>query len=451
MANEPNEKQAADDVESHAATMTNGAHDHASANSHDTAVSRTPSRSPDIVKASDADALSNNKHTKPHNNAGAAAAQTTTFRNRLRHFTWSWFSCTMATGAIAVVLANTPFRFTGLDVIAKIFFILDLVLFVLFTAAIIYRFCINPRVLVRSLRHPKEALFFGAFFVSIALILNLTQTYAVPVVGSWLVVALRVCFWVYVALALCVAVFQYATLFVAERLPPDSAMPAWVFPVYPFLVVGPLAGVLLQTQPEGSGLTIWIAAVMFQGLGWTIAVFMYTIYIMRLAGSDLPDPSSRPGMYISVGPTGYTAAGLVSLGNMAPQVIPPGWLAVNSLNVAEVIKTMAIGAALFIWLLAVWFFALSSVAVLAGACEKKRKMEFTLTWWGFVFPNAGLVLATINIGNALQSDGIKAVTSAMTVLLVVAWFGVAVMNVRAVLQGKILWRGRDEDEGMRLD
>jgi tellurite resistance protein TehA-like permease len=248
-----------------------------------------------------------------------------------------------------------------------------------------------------------------------------------------------------------VAVFQYATLFVAERLAPDSAMPAWVFPVYPFLVVGPLAAVLVKTQPPGHALAIWLAAVMFQGLGWTVAVFMYTIYIMRLAGYHLPDPSTRPGMYISVGPTGYTSAGLVGLGNMAPKVIPKGWLAVNALDVGELIKTLAIMAGIFIWLLAVWFFALSSVAVLAGACEKKRRMEFTLTWWGFVFPNAGLVLAAINIGNSLQSDGFKIVTSIMTVVLVVAWIGVAFMNIRAVLQGKILWRGKDEDEGMRLD
>ena len=62
-----------------------------------------------------------------------------------------------------------------------------------------------------------------------------------------------------------------------------------------------------------------------------------------------------------------------------------------------------------------------------------------------MFPNAGMVLATINLGNVLQSDGVKAVASAMTVLLVVAWFGVAIANVLAVVQGKILWPGRDED------
>lgn len=374
-----------------------------------------------------------------------------TMKDRLNHFTWAWFACTMSTGAIAVVLANTPFRFTGLDVIAKIFFILDLVLFTTFNLAITYRFARRPIVFVRSLHHPGEALFFGSYLVSIALLLNLTQTYGVPVCGPWLATAVRVCYWLYVAVALCVAIFQYATLFVAERLPVDSAMPAWVMPVYSFLVVGPLAAVIIQTQDETNSLAIWVSAVMFQGLGWTVAVFMYTIFFLRLMSSHLPDPSTRPGMFIGVGPVGYTSAALVSLGNMAPNTIPHGWLSVNTVAVGDVVKVVAVMAGIFLWLLAFWFFALAAIAVLAGAFSKKQTMGFTLNWWAFIFPNAGMCLAAINIGNVLQSDGIKAVTSAMTVGLVIAWLVTAYFCIIAVAKGKVLWPGKDEDKDMRLD
>ncbi|KAL0935796.1 c4-dicarboxylate transporter malic acid transport [Colletotrichum truncatum] len=377
--------------------------------------------------------------------------QHATLIERLHHFTWSWFACTMSTGALGVVLANTPFRFRGLDVIAKIVFVVDLVLFTLFCVAITYRFTRRPIVAIRNLHHPKEALFFGSFWVSIALILNLAQTYGVPVCGPWLPVALRVCFWTYSGCALCVAIFQYTTLFVAERLPADSAMPAWVFPVYPFLVIGPLAGVLVKTQPPEHQLSIWVGAVMFQGLGWTVTIFMYGIYVLRLMSSQLPDPSSRPGMFVSVGPAGYTSAGLVSLGNVAPSLIPDGFLSVNTMKVGDVIKVISAMSGIFLLLVAFWFFALSALAVAAAALSKKEKMEFTLNWWAFIFPNAGLCLATINVGNVLQSDGIKGVTSALTLLLVIAWLVVAVANIRAVMKGKILWEGRDEDHGMRLD
>lgn len=74
---------------------------------------------------------------------------------------------------------------------------------------------------------------------------------------------------------------------------------------------------------------------------------------------------------------------------------------------------------IFVWLVGFWVFAHSLGAVLIGA----RKMSFTLNWWAFIFPNAGLTLALIQMGNVLNSTGIKAVSSAITILLVVAWVG----------------------------
>lgn len=350
----------------------------------------------------------------------------------------------MSTGAIAVVLAQQPFKFNGLNTIGKIFFILDLFLFVLFSIAISIRFCINPRKLTKSLHYPKEALFFGSFWVTIALLLNCMQQYGVPSCGPWLVKTLEALFWIYASLALLVAIFQYLTLFVAEKMPVSSAMPAWVFPVYPFLVIGPLAATMVQSQPDGAALPIFVGGVVFQGLGWTVAMFMYTIFLVRMMSNELPPPSTRPGMFISVGPAGYTSAALVALGMQAPSVIPQNFLGLTDFNVGACIKVLGVMSGIFIWLVAFWFFAMSLVAVLTGA----RQMSFTLNWWALIFPNAGLTLAAIQIGNALDSDGIKAVTSAMTVLLIIAWLFVAASYINAILERQIFWEGKDEDDGM---
>jgi C4-dicarboxylate transporter/malic acid transport protein len=368
-------------------------------------------------------------------------------KDRISHFTWAWFACTMSTGAIAVVLGQTPYRFKGLDTIGKIFFLLDLILFILFSILISIRFGMRPLVALRSLHHPGEALFFGAFCVSVALIINCIEIYGGPSTGPWLTKALEICFWSYAACAFCVAVFQYATLFVSERLPVSSAMPAWVFPAYPFLVIGPLAGVLLPSQPPEAALPMFVGAVMLQGLGWVISMCMYSIYIQRLMGSELPPPPSRPGMYISVGPVGYTATGLVSLGVQATSVIPADFLLVSSVDVGEVVKILGVLSGMFLVLLAVWFFSLSTVAVL----EDVKDMSFTLNWWAFIFPNAGMILALIQIGKVLQNKPIKVITSVMTVALVAMWFFVAVSHVLAVQKKLILWEGKDEDAGMDLD
>lgn len=72
-------------------------------------------------------------------------------------------------------------------------------------------------------------------------------------------------------------------------------------------------------------------------------------------------------------------------------------------------------------------------------------MSFTLNWWAFIFPNAGLTLAIIQLGSTYKSNGINGFSSALTVLLVVFWFVAAVANIMAVWKRQILWPGKDED------
>lgn len=210
----------------------------------------------------------------------------------------------MSTGAVAVVLDGTPNQFNGLRVIGKIFFILDIILFLLFTVMITWRFILVPRKLAASLYHPVEGLFFGAYWVSASLILNCTQSYGAPSTGPWLINALTVLFWIYCAVVFLVAVFQYYVFFQKQRLKVANAMPAWIFPIYPLLVVGPMAGTFIPSQPQSQAYPMLVGAVLFQGVAWLVALMMYSIYTQRLMGSELPPPPTRPGMYVSVGPAG---------------------------------------------------------------------------------------------------------------------------------------------------
>jgi tellurite resistance protein TehA-like permease len=115
----------------------------------------------------------------------------------------------------------------------------------------------------------------------------------------------------------------------------------------------------------------------------------------------------------------------------APKVLPTHFLGITSIPTGEIWKAIGVPAGIFIWLLAFWFSALSTVSILTTA----RHMHFTLDWWSFIFPNA----------NILDSDGMKAVTSALTVILVILWIFVSIKCVQAVWKGDVLWPGLDED------
>lgn len=360
---------------------------------------------------------------------------------RLDHFTWSWFECTMSTGALATLLGQQPYSFAGLKTIGKIVFILDILLFLLFSACITYRFIHNRGSLKLSLHHPHESFFFGSFFVSIALIIYCIEVYGVPACGPWLIKTLEVLFWLYAAIVMLVAVFQYHVIFDTRQLPVSDAMPAWILPVYPFLILGVLGSTLLKSQPVEAGFPIFIGSVTFQGLGWTIAFTMLTIYVTRLVNSELPDPPKRPGMYVAVGPAAYTANALVALGMQAPTHVPDNFLGIASVPAGDILKVFGVVAGIFMWLIAFWFSALTTVSVLVSA----RDSHFTLNYWAFIFPNAGLIIALIQIAKALESPGIKGVCSGATIVLVILWIWVAVLNVQGLVQRKVLWPGMDED------
>ncbi|KAG9868712.1 malic acid transporter, partial [Aureobasidium melanogenum] len=301
----------------------------------------------------------------------------------------------MSTAAVAVVIGNTPNRFHGLDTIGKIFFILALVLFIAFNALIATRFILVPDKFLASLHHPVESLFVGSYWVTVALLLTCMQLYGAPSVGHWLIKALEILFW------------------------------TWSVSSWPF---GSNSGSVPTTLRR------------CQNLVWC---YHATRCWMRLMVSALPDPPTRPGMFVSVGPAGYTAHALISLGRQAPKVFGDTELfGITTLPMGDVIKVIGILAGFFVILFSFWFFCVSLVSVLAGV----KEMSFTLNWWAFVFPNAGLTLASIQTGAVLESAGINGVCSALTIGLVIMWIVCAIANIRAVWKGEIIWPGKDEDK-----
>jgi tellurite resistance protein TehA-like permease len=196
---------------------------------------------------------------------------------RLHHFTWSWFECTMSTGALATLLGQQPYMPTTFRILGCILFVLNLVLFVTFSGCIAYRFAHDRKALSRSLHHPKESFYFGTFWVSIALLIYEMNQYAVSKVGPWLTKTLAIAFWTYAACVFLVAVFQYHVLFDEAELSVSEAMPSWILPMYPFLILGPLAAALVKNQPQTSAMPIMLGGLCFQGLGWCFAYIIYTM------------------------------------------------------------------------------------------------------------------------------------------------------------------------------
>jgi len=163
--------------------------------------------------------------------------------------------------------------------------------------------------------------------------------------------------------------------------------PAWIFPAYPLLILGPFAAKLAQHMDSSSGVDVIIGGFVFQGIGFLVSLMIYASYIYRLMTQKLPLETLRPAMFISVGPSAFTISGVVIMGHELPRLVPKDYLG-NGELFAEISRVGSIWFGLWLWGLALWFFIIS-VGAHWSVLSAKHKMPFAMTWYSYIFPNTG--------------------------------------------------------------
>ncbi|KAL8827180.1 MAG: hypothetical protein Q9191_003346 [Dirinaria sp. TL-2023a] len=231
-----------------------------------------------------------------------------------------------------------------------------------------------------------------------------------------------------------------------KRFTISQMTPIWIFPAYPMLIIGPHAAVLSETLEQSKSVAVIVGGFTIQGIGFLVSMMVYSAFIYRLMTQKLPQEATRPGMFVSVGPSGFTVASVIGMATGAGRSLSPNFMG-NGPLVAMILKVVASWMGLWIWGLALWFFFISVGA--HWSCVGRDKMAFSMTWYSFVFPNTALITATFAVGQAFNARAIQIIGCVMTPLLIVTWFFVSGMMIRAIILKQILWpqKGEDRDEG----
>lgn len=125
-----------------------------------------------------------------------------------------------------------------------------------------------------------------------------------------------VVFWIWVVIAICASSGVYLILWSTLIFPIHTMTPVWVFPAYPLLITAPFGGNLLNAAVNAGlmddigGLPIAMAAVAVQGMGFSLSFMVLSAFVYRLMTQKLPRDTQRPGVFISIGPSGFTTAGI---------------------------------------------------------------------------------------------------------------------------------------------
>jgi tellurite resistance protein TehA-like permease len=371
----------------------------------------------------------------------------------------------MSTGGLAIALARTPHQFhgmlspvpirsteltaysSGLRTIGVIIFLFDLALFTLLTFCMAMRAILHSSHFRRSLTNPQEAFFLGSFFLTICIFLCNTQLYGLTYgpCGPWLVTTIRILYWFYAPTSLCYGILHFF-VFMLDR--PDRRpvpfSPSWFLAGYSSMLTGVLAGMIAGSQPVEHRMAILVSGVAFQGFGFLWSMVLVVIYVTQLMEKGLPPAPVRPGMFIPVGTPAYTIVAFITQARAIPTTY--GYFAAHP-SAAETLRTLVLFISIALWILSFWLFAIAVLACLWGF-RRPGKMSFALPWWAFVFPNVGLMVATVELGLEMGSEGVLWVGSAMTIALMVIWLVTVGMCGRAVVLGEIVWPGKDEDKNL---
>lgn len=129
----------------------------------------------------------------------------------------------MSTGILSILLYKLPYNGHWLQIVSIIFFVLNLVLFVLFFVISCLRYILYPQIWSKVIRHPHQSLFLGTFPVGLATIINMVVFVCVPAWGPGMAMLAWVLWWIDSLLAVTICFHMTFVMSVAFTFPAVAA------------------------------------------------------------------------------------------------------------------------------------------------------------------------------------------------------------------------------------
>ena len=171
----------------------------------------------------------------------------------------------------------------------------------------------------------------------------------------------------------------------------DAMTARWLLPVMTLMVAstsGGTVGRAIQIYSQLHSLQTLFVSIFMVSIGFTLALMILTIYLMRLFLHGLPADAKVLSVFLPIGPTSQSGYSLLLIGQNFHKLLPfpsqsSGFFNYTSSGI--VLEVVCTCGSFILWSLATMWILYALLAVYSGV--RQSKIAFKASFWGLVFPN----------------------------------------------------------------
>ena len=353
--------------------------------------------------------------------------------NIIRQFTPNWFTVSMGTGVVALIVSEFPMLKAFTWQLGTGLWYFNILLFVLFSVLYGLRWAFYPHEAKQIFQHPSMSLFLGTIPMALATILNGFLKYGQPIYGDTAVQIAQMLWYADVVLALLVAWAVPFAMYRHQEHALQQMTAVWLLPIVACEVAASSGGLLLgHLAADTHAVAILLGSYVLWGVSVLPAFAILTILMLRLVLHKLPEKELAVSSWLALGPIGTAALALLVLGHQAPMLMASLGLA----QLGQLFQQAGILASLILLGFGLWWLG---IAVLTTLHHAKQDLPFNLGWWGLTFPLGVYTLAILTLAQQLNLAFLYAVGYAFAAILMLLWSLVATKTAHGFYQGHLFF------------
>lgn len=358
------------------------------------------------------------------------AQQRPSLAHIVRHFTPNWFPVTMGTGVLPLALNQFVGDLPAFYRISLALWTFNIALFVLFSALHAARWVFFFDEARRIFAHPVASMFYGAVPMGLATIVNGFIVFGIPLWGHAALAVAHALWWIDAAMSVACGLIIPYFMFTRQEHSIEKMTAVWLLPIVAGEVAAASAGLLVPHLPISEAYNVLLLGYVLWALSVPLAMSILVILVLRLALHKLPEREMAVSGWLSLGPIGTGALGLLLLGGDAPRVFAAAGMA----SVGDIAFGIGIIGGTMLWGYGVWWLLL---AILKTVGYARDGMPFNLGWWGLTFPLGVYALATLALARATHVAFFSVTGAVLVTCLAVLWVMVAARTARGAWRGHL--------------